>query len=98
MKNVISIVNLLCFLGDRITRYTPATEPIYKPTQPEKEMEHLLALAEQHSHDSDLPAEASGRLTRGARTMLLKMGDKAQSPGKSAFESCSHCNGTVETI
>jgi len=86
------------FAGDRVARYTPATEPMYKPTLPEKEMEQLLAEAEHHSGESDLPGEASCRLTRGARTMLLKMGDEALSPGKSAFNSCSHCNGTVETV
>eukprot|EP00088_Acartia_fossae_P061085 TRINITY_DN7332_c0_g1_i1.p1 TRINITY_DN7332_c0_g1~~TRINITY_DN7332_c0_g1_i1.p1 ORF type:complete len:545 (+),score=166.98 TRINITY_DN7332_c0_g1_i1:126-1760(+) len=84
--------------GDKMgVRYTPATEPQYYATQSEQEMEHLLAESV-HTGHSDLPEEASCRLTRGARTLLIKMGDQAQSPGKSAFNACSHCNGTVETV
>lgn len=62
----------------------------------EKELRRLLATMS--CAESRLPEQASSTLTKGARTLLLKMGDKAQSTGQGEFSTCSHCNGSVHVV
>jgi len=82
--------------GDKGLKYSQATQPEFCGTQAEKHLEFLLVNS--HRRDNNLPDQASCTLTRDARSLLLKIGDEAQTPGQSAFSSCSHCNGTVETV
>lgn len=82
--------------GDNGLKYCPDTQPEFCGSQAEKHLEFLLVNS--HRRDNNLPDQASCTLTRDARSLLLKIGDEAQSPGKSAFSSCSHCNGVVETV
>jgi len=65
-------------------------------TQPEIELNQLLS--NPSSSASIIPEQASSCLTKGAKTLLRKLGDEAQSPGKSAFNTCSHCNGSVHVV
>lgn len=44
-----------------------------------------------------VPEEASSALARGARPLLLKLGDQ-QAQARGEFSNCSHCHGTVQIV
>jgi len=84
-------------VGDGPTRPENIPQIHHVDSPAEKELRKLLS----HHHacsDSNIPEQASSSLTKGARSLLLKMGDKAQSPEKSEFSTCSHCNGSVQVV
>jgi len=79
-------------------KYASAMSPVHESldTPAERELRHLLAVPA--VADNRLPEQATTSLSKGARSLLLKMGDQAQSPGKNDFSTCSHCNGTVHIV
>jgi len=83
-------------VGDGPTRPENIPQIHHVDSPAEKELRKLLS---HHAcSDSNIPEQASSSLTKGARSLLLKMGDKAQSPEKSEFSTCSHCNGSVQIV
>jgi len=82
-------------VGDKATEEKKIETP---PVDTAAEAELRMILGSAHSTDSAIPEQASSSLSKGARSLLLKMGDKAQAPGKSGFGNCSHCNGTVHIV
>jgi len=86
-------------IGDKAIGFdqpTPA-QAHWADSPAELELVKLLS-SDPGTGTSNIPEQASSCLTKGARTLLLKMGDKAESPGKSEFSTCSHCNGSVQVV
>jgi len=85
-------------IGDKCAETAEESEPAHQGslTQSEKELGQLLCTPTNNA--SIIPEQASTSLTKGARSLLQKLGDEAQSPGKSAFNTCSHCNGSVHVV
>lgn len=44
-----------------------------------------------------VPEQASDALAKGARPLLLKLGDQS-AQAKAEFSNCSHCHGTVHVV
>jgi hypothetical protein len=77
----------------------PQFHPLDSPA--ERDLKRLLQKPPEL--ESRVPEQASDALSKGARPLLLKLGDQAQSPrggagAKSDFNTCSHCHGSVHVV
>ena len=73
----------------------PQFHPMDSPA--ERDLKRLLQKPPEL--ESRVPEQASDALSKGARPLLLKLGDQAQSPhAKSEFSNCSHCHGSVHVV
>ena len=91
-------------LGEAVKSGRTAAPPLpqFHPMDSPAERDLKNLLQKPPELECRVPEEASDALSKGARPLLLKLGDQAQSPrgarGRSEFSNCSHCHGSVQVV
>jgi hypothetical protein len=89
--------------GGRLTSSAAPPFPQFHPMDSPAERDLKNLLKKPPELESRVPEQASDALSKGARPLLLKLGDQAQSPRSAAgrsgeFSNCSHCHGSVHVV
>jgi hypothetical protein len=89
--------------GGRLPSSTAPPFPQFHPMDSPAERDLKNLLKKPPELESRVPEQASDALSKGARPLLLKLGDQAQSPRSAAgrsgeFSNCSHCHGSVHVV
>jgi hypothetical protein len=91
-------------LGDAVAAATPPSPaaanlpPLHLLDSPaERELKRLLAQRPAEAAGWRVPEQASDALAKGARPLLLKLGDQS-AQARAEFSNCSHCHGTVHVV
>jgi hypothetical protein len=88
--------------GGRLPSSATPPFPQFHPMDSPAERDLKNLLKKPPELECRVPEQASDALSKGARPLLLKLGDQAQSPrgtaGRSEFSNCSHCHGSVHVV